>query len=131
MKEKLEHENLVLVSIDKQNPHWITNHELLIDGKMFDVHSTEEIDGQIIVSGLFDEKETAIDIKLTALDQHSSNDHEKQILQTFFQTILFCNHLDSFTPEIAEWNLSQKFNLYIQAEHLPFSPGNFTPPPEV
>ncbi len=131
MKEKLEQENLVRISVDKQKQQWKTDHEMLIDGKMFDVHAVEEMNGQLLVTGLFDEIETDIDNQLKSLHQQSTNSQEKQALQAFFQTILFYNDLAPFTSEINEWTIARKFNLFIQAEHLPFSPGKFTPPPEV
>jgi hypothetical protein len=130
MKEKLEQENLVCITIDKQHTNWQTDHEMLIDGKLFDVQSAEEKDGQLIVRGLFDETETAIDAKLKTLNKQSTNSHESQILQAFFQTVLFCNDLHSIKTAMIEFELPNNFNLFIQPEHLPFSPGNFTPPPE-
>jgi hypothetical protein len=65
MLEKLEQEQAITFQIPESRLNWINNKkELVIQGKMFDVKSIEKRGDIYIVSGLFDDLETALHSRL-------------------------------------------------------------------
>ena len=61
MLEKLEAAETVVLQIPANDLHWYKkNHELLIDGRMFDVKSIRSTDKGYEVTGLFDDDETEL-----------------------------------------------------------------------
>jgi hypothetical protein len=73
-KERMEREAMVTVTIPAGDLHWHKRgKELVIDGKLFDVKTLRQTGGQIILTGLFDEAETAI---VDLLEQQAG--HSKQ-----------------------------------------------------
>jgi hypothetical protein len=61
MLEKLETAETVVVRLPANGLHWYEkDHELLIDGRMFDVKSIRPVDGGYEVTGLFDDDETEL-----------------------------------------------------------------------
>jgi hypothetical protein len=91
MKEKLEKEMLVSLTIDSRELHWVKKgKEILIDGRMFDI-KTFHFDGKAYkINGLFDDDETALDKKLE--EQQRKNDPSGKLiinLLQWFQSVFF------------------------------------------
>jgi hypothetical protein len=61
MKEKLEAAALHKVMIHENNIHWLkTGKEILLNGKMFDIHHIELKNNIYNITGLYDEEETTL-----------------------------------------------------------------------
>jgi hypothetical protein len=61
MLEKLETAETVVIRLPANGLHWYEkDHELLIDGRMFDVKSIRSIPGGYEVAGIFDDDETEL-----------------------------------------------------------------------
>jgi hypothetical protein len=87
--EELENSKLIQVTVSRSSINWIKEEkELLIGGKLFDVKSIIEKDGQIILTGLYDQEETAI---INAINgQTASSKEDTQLRTTFICTLLMC-----------------------------------------
>jgi hypothetical protein len=73
-EERMEREAMVTVTIPVQDLRWHKKgKEVVIDGKLFDVKTLRQTGGQIVLTGLFDDAETAI---VDLLEQQAS--HSKQ-----------------------------------------------------
>ena len=73
-EERMEREAMVTVTIPARDLHWHKKgKEVVINGKLFDVKSLRQTGGQIVLTGLFDEAETAI---VDLLEQQAG--HSKQ-----------------------------------------------------
>lgn len=70
MLEKLETEETVVLQIPTHGLHWYKkNHELIIDGRMFDVKSIRSTGQGYEVTGLFDDDETELFDQLVKSEQ--------------------------------------------------------------
>jgi hypothetical protein len=66
-KQQLEHEALETIVVSACDLHWVKkNKEILLDGKLFDVKHIKEFGKNYIITGLFDDEETAIVKKIEA-----------------------------------------------------------------
>ncbi|HEX7904352.1 MAG TPA: hypothetical protein VF487_10765 [Chitinophagaceae bacterium] len=88
MKEKLE-ENIppYTICIPDNEINWIEKgEEIWVNGKLFDIKTSRHKNGIITFTGLYDENETALEIKLDReWQKRSSND--SRLLSDFFQTL--------------------------------------------
>lgn len=68
MKERLEHANLITLSLDSAAIVWEKKgKEIWVDDMLFDIKKASYNNGRMIVQGLFDHKEKAILSKLNSL----------------------------------------------------------------
>jgi len=87
MKEKLEQQSLHTITVTAKDFQWIEEgNEIMIDGKMFDIHSYSQQNGTYFFTGLFDEEETRLVQQLEKTTDHTS---ENKILNLFFQNSMF------------------------------------------
>jgi len=77
VEERLNDEELVIVSIPLAQVQWMEEgREILVHGKMFDIKSYSEKDGNLIATGVYDERETAV-IELLS---HFNDQQQNQLL---------------------------------------------------
>lgn len=85
MKEKLERESLHTIAVPKNEVVWAKyNKEIIVEDKMFDVHSFSKKDGMFLFLGLFDSEETALN---ELLEKNTDNKHEDELLSELFQCL--------------------------------------------
>ncbi|MES2882681.1 MAG: hypothetical protein V4676_11070 [Bacteroidota bacterium] len=85
-KERMEIQALHTLQIEPKDFRWVkAEKEILVDGKMFDVHSYEAYKNHVIVRGLFDEEETAINNFLSM-----QNSGDGWLVQLLYFTGLVC-----------------------------------------
>jgi hypothetical protein len=89
MKDKLELSEARVLHLRSSDIHWIREEkELSINDKLFDVRSLKvEANGDITVSGLFDDAETLLVDRLEK-NQENNNDPGGKQLTKFFQLLL-------------------------------------------
>lgn len=128
MKEKLEKDDLQWVTVASNEVKWyITGKECIIAGKMFDVKQVREQEGKLLLLGIFDEKETEIEKKLSSTEL--PNDHERSML-IFHMVHLALENTDSKNrlqqPDIAKAPMLSIYKAYSGQSHRHIT----TPPPE-
>ena len=85
-EERLERKALVSVTIPAADLHWHKRgREAVIDGKLFDVKTMRQTGGQIVLTGLFDEAETAI---VNLLEQQTTHSRESNGMAYLFILLL-------------------------------------------
>ncbi len=89
MKEELESKMLHSITLNSNAIHWVKKgKEIVVDGRYFDVKSiVYTINGTAIVTGLFDEEETALVQELQKNQKKNNSQGTKQLAQ-FFQLLL-------------------------------------------
>lgn len=125
MKEKLEQESLHTIIVPKDKVVWAKyNEEIIVEDKLFDVHSFSEKDGLYFFLGLFDDEETDLNELL-----EKDTDNKSELLAELFQCLQSpCINL-SFDPDIipAENNtFSFPILLHISSPFINIP----TPPPQ-
>jgi hypothetical protein len=76
MLSRLESSGLQTYAIPLNRLKWYTEgHELLIDGRMFDVKSIHQEGDKYVVSGLFDDDETELNHIITAASSPNNQDN--------------------------------------------------------
>lgn len=85
-EERMEREAMVTVTIPVRDLHWHKKgKEVVIDGKLFDVKTLKQTGGQIVLTGLFDEAETAI---VDLLEQQASHSRQSTGITYLFVLLL-------------------------------------------
>lgn len=85
-EERLEREAMVTVTIPARELHWHKKgREVVIDGQLFDVKTLRHSGGQIVLTGLFDEAETAI---VNLLEQQAGHSRQSSALTYLFVLLL-------------------------------------------
>jgi hypothetical protein len=130
MREKLEQENLVTITIDKSEVKWThKGKEAMIHGNMFDVESYSLNGGNIQLTGLFDKDED----KLVAQIENTQKDDSDnscsctlvfQLLSCFLQCIE--NHQSASFTFFVKQTFSPLQNSIISSVEL----SGDTPPPK-
>lgn len=90
MEQRLESASLQTVIIPVKDFRWYEeDREIIVEGMMFDVKSIREHNGNYIVTGLFDEAETRLNITMGRMQEKRSNGtDEKTILAMLSQTLI-------------------------------------------
>lgn len=100
-KEKLEENFLQTISVTEKDLVWLNAGEVVIGGEMFDIKSVRHQNGRVLLTGLFDKKETAIRNILAAESGHSGMDISILQLLLILQSIaLVCAILSGLRPAI-------------------------------
>lgn len=87
MKEEMEEQRLTDILLPSPGPRWIKpGKEILVNGKMFDVHSFVKEGNTIRFRGLFDEEETRLNL-LFRQSMHKNNQDQQQWLAQLFQVL--------------------------------------------
>ena len=85
MLEKLEEQKLHSITLPAGEVHWVKKgKEIRVQGKMFDVKTVSEKNGQFTFTGLFDEEETEL-VRNLEQDIHHKNDQGHQLLIQLLQ----------------------------------------------
>jgi hypothetical protein len=88
MREKLESEELQTVIVPVKEFRWYEeNREIVVDGMMFDVKSVEQKGDNYVVTGLFDEFETELNVTLGKL-QHRDENEDASLVYTILSQLL-------------------------------------------
>lgn len=128
MKEKIEHANLVTLSLDSTAVIWEKKgKEIWVDNMLFDIKKASYVNGRLIVQGLFDYKEKAIISKLNSLT--SSFPFQKERNHTIFKIL----HLEGIlfsSSEIHEENILASIHAPYRDKTLDPSFHITSPPPE-
>lgn len=90
MQEKLENSSLQTITIPIDQLVWvIPDKEIMIDGKLFDIHSMDRAGKSLIFTGLFDKDEDRIKQQLMTILSKQDNDNktrENSLLLLLFST---------------------------------------------
>lgn len=87
MFERVNKEQLTTIKIPENEIEWYNQgHELILEGKMFDVKAIHLENGIYTISGLFDDDETELD----SIEEYYANQegHSKKITFQIFQNFL-------------------------------------------
>ena len=130
MLSRLESSGLQTYAIPLNRLKWYTEgHELLIDGRMFDVKSIHQEGDKYVVSGLFDDDETELNHIITAAS--SPNNQGNGIL--LFKS---CLGILAITPVNVNWQFGCIINTRVKL-FVPYSfklnagyLKAFSPPPD-
>lgn len=80
MLSNLKEEKITTIHVAEKELQWYKkNHEILVDGKMFDVKSIELKDGVYEITGLFDDMETELNAMLEEIHSDAGKKQEKSI----------------------------------------------------
>ena len=81
MLEKMEKDELQTISMPTDQIQWYKkNHELMIDGKMFDVKSIHQVGDSSIITGLFDEEDTELHEALAGMHEQKNKGQNNSLL---------------------------------------------------
>jgi hypothetical protein len=81
MMGKMEKDELQTISIPTDQIQWFKkNHELMIDGKMFDVKSISEQGDISMITGLFDDDDTELHEALAGMHEQKNKGHNNALL---------------------------------------------------
>jgi hypothetical protein len=81
MMEKMEKNELQTISIPTDQIRWFKkNHELMIDGKMFDVKSISKQGDTSIITGLFDDDDTELHEALAGMHEQKNKGQNNALL---------------------------------------------------
>lgn len=87
MIKSLESENVITLKLEPSQIRWYKkNHELIIDGKMFDVKSMAQQNGYLVVTGLFDDMETEMNALLEK--NHDPGSRDSKSTHSIYQVCL-------------------------------------------
>lgn len=132
MIKSLESEKVITLKLDPSQIRWYKkNHELMIDGKMFDVKSMAQQNGYLVVTGLFDEMETEMNALLEK--NHDPDNRNSKSQHAIYQVCLGIIAVKSQTS----WSMSA---LAVKQQTYPLPADQFqltdiailptSPPPE-
>ena len=129
MKEKLERQMLHTVTVSKADLVWVKyKKEIRIHHKMFDVKSFTVKNDQYIITGLYDEEETALN-NYFEKNTEQKNEREHQVLSSLFQ-LLQAIYPENFDEMLISPTISKAYSpLILQYISSPFI-NILTPPPQ-
>lgn len=132
MMEKMEKDELQTISIPTDQIRWFKkNHELMIDGKMFDVRSISKQGDTSMITGLFDDDDTELHEALADMHEQKNKGQNNALL--LYQVCLgiiadhdpFINQPVSVHYEFTKISFANYEDTILQS-YLPI----FSPPPE-
>lgn len=95
-RQRLETNELITISLPLHNVKWMEDgREIMVNGKMFDIKSYCEKEGNLIAIGIYDEKETTVMELLNNFNNKEKNNFIIQLLlftQSFVAVIYFLNN---------------------------------------
>jgi hypothetical protein len=97
MKEVLETSLLKTIIVPEDNVIWIEEHEIWVEGRMFDIHEYTRKDGNYIFHGLFDEDETRLVKNL--MEDNDLNKLESQALTGIFSFLKQIHFTETISGE--------------------------------
>jgi len=132
MMEKMEKDELQTISIPSDQIRWFKkNHELMINGRMFDVKSISLQGGTSMITGLFDDDDTELHEALADLHEQKNKGKNNALLlyQVCLGIIAVHNALINQPVSVNTGEIKLSFAQYednILQSYLPV----FSPPPE-
>jgi hypothetical protein len=132
MLEKMENDQLQTVHIPTKAIRWYKkNHELTIDGKMFDVKSIRHSGDTSIITGLYDEEDTELHEAMAGMHEQKNHGHNQSLLlfQVCLGIVAEQNPLMQqafFTGDARQNQSFVRYSENIPQIYLPC----FSPPPE-
>lgn len=113
MEEAMERTHLQVLTIAADQLNWVREgKEILIEGRMFDVHTIRQAADKVIISGLFDDKEKWIKEKLFVL-----RNTENQESRSEQQIVSHWHRLQWVSPSFDTQTLYPL--LVLKSKHLP------------
>jgi hypothetical protein len=131
MMEALEEKELITVSVSATAIHWLNKgKECLIDGNMFDVKNSKREGDQLILTGLYDEKEKQLEEQLLT---HTKEQQKKQNHSHAVKLLLQIAAINKAV--VFDYKLQQQPSTYTSffkstVYNSPFK-GTTTPPPRL
>ena len=127
MKEELEYRELHTVTIPEDKVIWMDKHEIWVNESMFDIHSSELVDGIYTFRGLYDEEETM----LLNQEHHATKKQGEQnkLLAQFFKTVAISGNEQTDIPDSVPARTDN--NIYIPENVIAQFREILTPPPQV
>jgi hypothetical protein len=105
MLEKLEHSQLKQITLHNDAVHWYKQgKEVMVDSKLFDVHSFSVQNDSTVLKGLFDDEETLLKDQVRKLltESDKKNSSRALIIAKLMLQIWFNNHeREAFEPGIS------------------------------
>lgn len=133
LHEKLEQGLAKTYSFSKHEILWVTEgEELLVKGKLFDVHSYKITNNSIIVTGLFDYEEELLTtgyLQISSQNKHTPSPFQLFLLKTFFSPLYYKATKPAFTTleyTIIPRHILRRFEENIVPKYYPV----ISPPPK-
>ena len=129
MKEKLEQEMLLSVTVAEDQIKWVKpGKEAWVNGRLFDVKTQSCGEGLCTITGFYDDEETALVIQLQMDQQHKTGTGDETMVQLFeLLQDVFKTPLDS--PLYSPVNHPENFSAR-EASLSSVSLAIITPPPQ-
>ena len=125
-KERMEKHALHTLQIKAKDFRWVkAEKEILVDGKMFDVHSYTAHQNMVTVRGLFDEEETAINNLLSG-----QNNNDRWLTHLLYVGGLVCAIPLSINFSIEFLGCHKKQSFPISSTCVTRAKEIITPPPQ-
>lgn len=106
MVEKMERENLQVITVDAASVIWLQdNKEILINGKPFDIRSISRNGNKLTISGLYDQREEKLQEQLETYNhaENSPSASGNSLLLLSFTIWYLPNHtIDLYTPFVVQ-----------------------------
>lgn len=127
MREKLNSEELVTITLKAEEVIWMDRHEIRVNGYMFDIATQKLEDGRYTFTGLFDKEETDL------VNKHQENHDQHSDGQAAWILSLL------FTPAIPDLNTGLTANIQPASPDYPLfpestlkdpCPDQISPPPQ-
>lgn len=129
MKEKLEQKLVHNISVAEAKVVWVKyKKEIQVDGKMFDIKSFREENGQYHFTGLFDDDETALN-NYFEKNTEKKNERSNRLLASLFQLLQSVYPGDSIDTIMQEDNSLVYCCLVLSNIQSPIK-NILTPPPQ-
>lgn len=130
MLEKLENENLHMITLHADEVKWEKkDKELILGSTLFDVKYSIKKNDTIQFYGLFDKEESRL---LKMIDENTSNNHKEKTLTSI---AVFLNHLTFLHIKVVDFSvvsINGQLTQYLKKTPIPYSPylSKFSPPPD-
>lgn len=131
MEEELENDQLQTISISQSELKWYKlNKEAIVEGKLFDVKKIHQEGNTVILTGLFDEKETEIKNNLGIIRKAESEKKKNSELANHYFSILLFPIRNSIDIPIPYQLTKKSFFTEASCQITSISYSIITPPPE-
>lgn len=126
MKEKLEQQHLQKIVIPKNEVIWMDKHEIWINERMFDIHSSNLENEIYTFTGLYDEDETRL---MKQRDETNEKNNEENKLLSQLLKWLQSTYRNNEDEAFIFPHYSKKFNSFITSSLIYLFGKVPTPPP--
>lgn len=131
MEEELENSQLQTITLPHSELNWYKpNKEVIIEGKLFDVKKFQQEGNTVILTGLFDEKETEIKNNLSIIRKAESEKKKNSELAHQYFSILLYPMRNSIEIPVSFQLTKKSFPVEASSRITSISYSIITPPPE-